>query len=45
MVIATWRRGKKLALITEFFCPYMEPYFGMSRGKSGKGDTGKRDYR
>jgi hypothetical protein len=45
MVIATWRKGKKLALITEPFCTYMEPLCHVSRGKTGEADTGKRDYR
>ena len=43
--IYTWGRRKKLALITELFCTYMEPLCCVSRGKSGEADTGKRDYR
>ena len=37
--------GKKLALITELFCPYMEPLWRMARGKISEDATWKRDYR
>jgi hypothetical protein len=40
-----WERGKKLALITELFWTYMEPLCRVSRGKTGEGDVGQRDYR
>ena len=36
---------KKLTLITELCSAYMEPLCHVSRGKTGEGDTGKRDYR
>jgi hypothetical protein len=38
-------KRKQLALITALFCPYMEPLFYVSRGKTREDDTGKRDYR
>lgn len=38
-------KHKQLALITALFCPYMEPLSRVSRGKTGEGETGKRDYR
>jgi hypothetical protein len=38
-------KRKQLALITELFCTYMEPLCRVSRGKTGDGETGKRDYR
>jgi hypothetical protein len=31
--------------VTFLFPPYMEPLCYVSRGKTGEGDTGKRDYR
>jgi hypothetical protein len=34
-----------MSVITELFWAYMEPLCRMSRGKTGEGDTGKRDYR
>jgi hypothetical protein len=43
-IIATWEEGKKLALITELVCPYMEPLCRVSRGKTGEADTGKWDW-
>ena len=36
---------KKLALITALFCPCMEPLGRVSRGKTGEGETGKREHR
>ena len=41
MVIATWRRGKKLALITELFCTYMELLCCVSRGKTERVRPGR----
>ncbi len=38
MVIATWGRGKKLALITELFLLCMESVLPFPEGKPGKGD-------
>ena len=38
-------KRKQLALITELLCPHMEPRCRVSRGKTGEGETGKRDYR
>ena len=38
-------KSKQLALITELLCPNMEPRCRVSRGKTGEGETGKRDYR
>ena len=36
---------KETALITEIFSTYMKLLCRVSRGKTGEGDTGKRDYR
>jgi hypothetical protein len=36
MVIATWERRKKLALITEPFCTYMEPLCMCLEAKEGR---------
>ena len=41
-VFATFR---KAAPVTSLFQSYMESLSHVSRGKSGEGDTGKRDYR
>jgi hypothetical protein len=38
-------KSKQLALITELFCPYMEPRCHVSKGKTGGSEAGKRDYR
>jgi hypothetical protein len=38
-------KRKQLALITERFCPYMEPLCHVSRGETREVDTGKTDYR
>src|SRR5438045_3623131 len=38
-------KRKELALIPALFCPSLEPRCHVSRGKTGEGDTGKRDDR
>jgi hypothetical protein len=45
MIIATEGRGKKLAMITEYFSTYMDPLYRVSKGKTGEGETGKSYYR
>ena len=36
---------RKAVPVTSLFLSYMEPFSPVARGKIGKGDTGKRDYR
>ena len=37
--------GEKLVLVTKLSLSYMEPLLCVSRGKTGKADSGKPDYR